>query len=280
MKTLVLSLFIVLTSFAQLTANSSGVARRSVLTSAGCGPSGCHGASQNANTSVSIEDLAAGADLQVVVGQALTFNVRVAHPTAAASGVNISVKTELNGSTNAGSFAMQPGSNLKLQSGELVHSSPKNFAGGTVSFPVRWTAPTEAGTYYLHVIANAVNRNGGPDMGDQWNWMQPVRIVVSEASSVMNEQRIATATLDLRPIPAHGDVMMTLPNDAADEEYEMLVVDAHGTVLFRRENASAQQGVISWDGTTSAGTHAAPGSYVVALRNERRILRGRAIIIR
>ena len=221
-----------------------------------------------------------GADLQVVTGQALSFNVRVEHPSAVACGINISVKTEMNGNTNAGVLAMQPGSNLKLQSSELVHSSPRNFQGGVVTFPVRWNAPSEPGTYYLHVIANAVNRNGGPDMGDQWNWMQPVKIVVSEASSVYDANAVVMSSLDLRPVPAHGDVMMSLPSEAAGEEYTMLVLDPQGQVIYRRENVSSEQGIVAWDGKTATGAHAATGSYVVVLHHERRVFRGRAIIIR
>lgn len=260
--------------------NSNGVSRRAVLTSAGCGPSGCHGGSKNTNTTVSVAGLAANADLQVVVGQALDFTISVKHPTAVASGLNVAVRTERNGSTNVGLLAASPSSGLRAQSGELVHASPKNFTSGEATFAIKWTAPTEPGTYYLHVIANAVNRNGGPDLGDQWNWMEPVKIVVSPTSHVNESSNLVSSTLDLRPIPAHGDVFMTIPDNASGETFAMSIVDAHGTVIYRRERTASVESVMHWDGRTANGAHAAPGTYVVVLTNERRVLHGRAIITR
>ena len=266
-------------SFTML-ANSNGVPRRAVLTSAGCGPSGCHGGSKNTNTVVSVTGLPAGTDLQAVAGQALDFTISVKNPTAIAAGINVAVRTELNGATNAGAFMTVPSSGLRMQVGELVHSIPKNLVAGEATFSVKWNAPTEPGTYYLHVIANAVNRNGGPDLGDQWNWMEPVKIVVSNTSSVNERHDMVAQALDLRPIPAHGDVFMTIPEYDGSESFTMAIVDAHGTVVYRRESTTTTENVIHWDGRTAEGTHAAPGTYVVVLTSERRVLHGRAIIVR
>ena len=265
---------------ASMSANSNGVPRRAVLTSAGCGPSGCHGGSKNTNTLVSVVGLPANTDLQAVAGQALDLTISVKNPTAVATGINVAVRTELNGATNAGTFMTAPTSGLRMQGGELVHSSPKNLVTGEATFSVKWNAPTEPGTYYLHVIANAVNRNGGPDLGDQWNWMEPVKIVVSNTSSVNERHDMVAQTLDLRPIPAHGDVFMTIPEHDGSESFTMAVVDAHGTVVYRRESTTMTERVIHWDGRTAEGTHAAPGTYVVVLTSERRVLHGRAIIVR
>jgi hypothetical protein len=266
-------------SFTML-ANSNGVPRRAVLTSAGCGPSGCHGGSKNTNTAVSVTGLPAGTDLQAVAGQALDLTISVKNPTAMATGINLAIRTELNGTTNAGTFTAAPSSGLRMQGGELVHSTPKNLAGGEATFAIKWNAPAEPGTYYLHVIANAVNRNGGPDLGDQWNWMEPVKIVVSTTSSVNDRNTAIAQTLDLRPIPAHGDVFMTIPEHAADELFSMSIVNAHGMEIYRRDATTTNEQVMHWDGRTAEGTHAAPGTYVVVLSSERRVLHGRAIIIR
>lgn len=261
-------------------ANSNGVPRRAVLTSAGCGPSGCHGGSKNTNTVVSVTGLSAGTDLQAVAGQALDLTISVKNPTAIATGINLAIRTELNGTTNAGTFTAAPSSGLRMQGGELVHSTPKNLAGGEATFAVKWNAPAEPGTYYLHVIANAVNRNGGPDIGDQWNWMEPVKIVVSNTSSVNERNDVVTHLLDLRPIPAHGDVFMSIPEHAGGETFAMSIVDAHGMVIYRREPTTITERIVHWDGRTAEGTHAAPGTYVVVLTSERRVLHGRAIIVR
>lgn len=273
--------FVVAVSAAMtMLANSSGVARRAVLTSAGCGPSGCHGASANVRTSVRVDGLASGSDLSVIAGQVLEMTIAVNHPSAAAAGLNVAVRTELNGTVNAGTLEPYASSQLRQQGGELVHSTPKTFVGGTATFAIRWTAPTEPGTYYLHAVANAVNRNGSPDIGDQWNWMQPVKIVVTTSTTVAEVPAFDHSLLDLRPLPAHGDVTMSIPSDLSGEPFTLSVIDAQGAVVYRRELPPGSAAIQQWDGRTMSGTHAAPGSYVVVLANERRLLRGRAIIVR
>ena len=58
-------------------------------------------------------------------------------------------------------FPIDPGT--RLQNGEITHLSPRNVdAQGTVSFTVRWTAPSTPGTVTLYAAGNSVNRNFGP----------------------------------------------------------------------------------------------------------------------
>ncbi|MBU3741910.1 MAG: hypothetical protein FGM24_06445 [Candidatus Kapabacteria bacterium] len=229
---------------------------------------------------MSVQGLAEGANLETIAGQVIDIVINVKNPTAAAAGINIAVKTEQNGTTSAGTLMPFASSGLRLQGGELAHGTPKAFVGGEVVFAVRWTAPSEPGTYYLHAVSNAVNRNGAPDIGDQWNWMQPVKIVVGTPSSVADAATIEYSSLDLRPLPAHGDVSMQIPSELTGETFTLSIIDGQGAVVYQREVQPGSAAIQQWDGRTFTGTHAAPGSYVVVLANDRRVLRGRAIIVR
>lgn len=260
-------------------ANSGGVSRRAILTSSGCGPNSCHGGVANTATTVRVVGLADGTDLRVQAGQTIDITIVVANALAVASGVNISVKADINATANAGTLATKQGGGLTRLNSELTHSTPRNFSNGVVEFPFSWTAPAESDTVYLHAIANAVNRNGRPDNGDQWNWMQPVRVIVEPVSGVASEDRMSTHELDLRPLPAHGDVHVTIPEASRGEVFTMYVIDAAGTVVMQ-STIRPESYVVTWDGRTSSGTHAPNGSYVVMLRGDRSILRGRAIIQR
>lgn len=275
---LLLALSVVCTTHA-VHANSGGVSRRAVLTSNGCGPSGCHGGSASTSTTVRVVGLADAADLRVVAGQSIDITIAVGNALAVATGVNIAVKTELNATMNSGTLTTKPGSGLTRLNSELTHSTPKSFADGVAEFTFSWTAPVQADTVFLHAIANAVNRNGSPDQGDKWNWMQPVRIIIEPASSVA-ESSPDVHTLDLRPVPSHGDVAITIPESARGEEYAMLVIDPAGVIVHRSTVHAGGAVVVAWDGRMANGVHAPNGSYVVVLQNERRVFRGRAVIVR
>lgn len=261
-------------------ANSGGVSRRAVLTSSGCGPNSCHGGVANAATVVRVVGLADGADLRVQAGQTIDITIVVANALAVASGVNIAVKSDINATSNAGTLAPKTGGGLTRLNNELTHSTPKTFSNGIVEFPFTWTAPQEPDTTYLHAIANAVNRNGRPDNGDQWNWMQPVRLIVEPVASVASDDRMSTHQLNLSPLPSHGDVHITIPEAVRGDVFAMYVIDATGTVVQRSTIRTEHTHIVTWNGRTTDGAHAPNGSYVVVLHGDRTILRGRAIIQR
>jgi len=163
-------------------ANEGGRVGRTSSTSAGCSGSGCHASSANTQTSVSVTS--GSGSFTVAPNSTTTFTVTVTNSNKQAAGVNIAVKTDQTGSTDAGSLSPESGSGLQNSGGELTHSSPKTMSGGSASFSFTWTAPSSTGQYYLRVVGNAVNSNGNPDAGDLWNWMTPQAITVASAARV------------------------------------------------------------------------------------------------
>jgi len=146
-----------------------------------------------------------------------------------------------------------------------------------VTFEFTWTAPRTEGTYYLHAIANAVNRNGGTS-GDEWNWLDPIEITVSPSVSV-NEPMAAVPAVRLYPVPAHGDV--TVSAATLDDVVQVVVTSPTGERVFSTTTASNMQLVeFVWAGRTNDGTPVPPGTYSVAILGRNTRVMGRAVIIR
>lgn len=116
----------------------------------------------------------AGAGSIVLTGEPTTYDLGATYAmtltlndaTAAVGGFQI---TATNGSNNAllGTFNPQAGQRLN-GIGRLVQMSPPPaFSGGSVSFPISWTAPG-AGTapVRFYFSGNAANGNGGNGAGD------------------------------------------------------------------------------------------------------------------
>ncbi|MDQ1266557.1 MAG: Choice-of-anchor protein [Bacteroidota bacterium] len=167
-----------------LSATIYAVSRQNGITgetspSGGCS---CHSSSPSSNTTLAVTSQSGSFNIEA--GATETFTITVSNSGRPAAGIDIAVKTTQTGETNIGALSPETGSGLQLLNNELTHSSPKNINGGTVSFTFSWTAPTTAGTYYLRAAANAVNGNGSPDNGDQWNRMTIQALNVTAASSV------------------------------------------------------------------------------------------------
>ena len=258
-------------------ATSSGIIRRATLNTNGCGNAACHGGTQSASTTVFINE-AEGNKLTAMRGETLSLTLRVANATQQAVGVNIAVKSELNGAANAGTLAEGEGSGLRLFFEELTQSSPKTLTEGAVEFEFTWTAPDENGTYFLHAVANAVNRNGANDPADDWAFMEPIEITVSGTSSVSALEVDRTSTR-ISPIPAHGNVTVSSPV-LAGETVQVRIMDAQGA-LVRTESVatSSDQLVYVWDGRTNVGSVAAPGQYTVAIIGSRKVYTAKAILV-
>ncbi len=130
----------------------------------------CHG-SASGGTSLSIPGRSGG--ITVKAGETLSLSLMVAHSSQSRAGMNLAVRNAAG--ANAGT--LQAGNGSQLISGELTHSSPQGFSGGSASFPFQWTAPTTPGTYTLSAVGNAVNGDGGTG-GDAWNSLTPITITV------------------------------------------------------------------------------------------------------
>ncbi len=257
-------------------ASSSGQSRRTLLSSQGCGT--CHGASSSAATSLSVSQ-AVGNKIFVTPGQNIRLDVIVANAGRPAAGINIGVKGSATSDDNVGTIAPIEGSSLRNDfSGELTHSSPRTLSGGSATFTFQWTAPETEGSVFLRATANAVNRNGTPDAGDQWNFLEPVEIVVGSVASVPHHRTMSSAAVF--PMPATGSVVVESPA-ATGEEFHVRVVDAQGAVVYTGSSTASSDIIqYGWPGTSSTGVPAPPGSYLILLSNERRSILGKAIIQR
>lgn len=262
-----------------LFASSSGITGRSISTSGGCGPGGCHGgAGSPQQTTVSIKEAVNGV-VTVAPNTRVTLTLSVANAAQTAAGFNVSVRATANGGIRAGTLDNNDDQDIRPMQGELTHSTPRTMSGGTAEFTFGWTSPETTGEYYIHAIGNAVNRNGGADNGDRWAYMTPVKIVVTGTSSVA-ERTIIHGALKVAPVPAHGSVVMSA-DVAAGEEVLVQVLDAIGNVIRRTSVVSNEDHLLYvWDGRTNDGSEAAPGSYTVAIIGERRVWTGKAVIVR
>lgn len=87
-------------------------------------------------------------------GAAVTLTVTI----QALNGSNGGLYLRSNG---VGTFALISGQNTRLvNSNEVVHSSPKAASNGSVTFQVRWTAPSTPGGVDLEVEGLSGNSNG------------------------------------------------------------------------------------------------------------------------
>lgn len=253
---------------------------RTARTGSGCGGGNCHGSSASTNTIVRFKDQADS--LTVMPGSTTDFTVVVNHDAARAAGVDIAVKTTETGGMNAGTLQAVAGEGLGLNGLELTHITPKAFTEGVVSFSFKWVAPTEPGVYFLRAIANAVNLDGTKSAADHWNWAPVLRVRVSNVPNGVHEysDNDPLAALGISPMPAHDVVTLTTPATPGSM-YTVNVLDLTGSTVFV-DNVTSSDNVLRyvWNGTTSAGIQALPGSYVVAVSGNGSVKRGRAVIVR
>lgn len=205
-------------------ADPNGKAGRVLSSSGGCGD--CHGASASQATSVSISSKSGS--FTTNPGGTLELTAIVAHASKAGAGINIGVKSSTTSATNQGTLNVVAGQGLKKSQNELVHSARKNMSSGKASFTFTWTAPTVEGTYYLLACGNAVDGNGGQS-GDQWNFMSPIAITVSPASSVQ-EHIFTNPIIAPNPLIGIGTLSFILEKST---EVEYSIIDALGNQVSK-----------------------------------------------
>lgn len=175
-RTLTLSLVIALIATSGLHASNNGKTGRTATTSAGCGS--CHSSTASAAVTLSIPG-STGNSMNVAAGTKVNLSVLIAHTaTGRTAGVNIAVKTDMTGTTDAGTLTAA-GTNLKLSGTELTHSSPKTMSSNSATFDFAWTAPTTPGTYYVRAVGLSTNNNGVEDTGDLWARLPQFTLVVA-----------------------------------------------------------------------------------------------------
>ncbi|MFN4985955.1 MAG: T9SS type A sorting domain-containing protein [Ignavibacteria bacterium] len=156
----------------------------STLTS-GCGT--CHGPNQAAAVNVSLSG-----PKSVRTGEVATFKIIIGHASNPSAGVSVAVRRTPTGTIDGvGMLGAVTGSGLRVRgtgaTSELTHSAPKMLSNKVVEFPFTWTAPAAPGKYYVQAVANVVNGNGREDGGDDWTFLEPVEIIVEEATSVLED---------------------------------------------------------------------------------------------
>ena len=272
------TLVILIVASTGLFASGSGQAGRTALNSPGCSGSGCHGAASSANPATTLRVVqAVDGKLSAVSGETITLTVVVSHLSRQAAGVGIAVKSTEQGTTNAGTLGIVTGQGLRLSAGELTHSTPKPLVDNEASFTFTWTAPSQPGTYYLRAIGNAVNGDGSAGTIDQWNRMPVVEVVVELPNSV---EEYSVVDVEISPVPAHDQVSMTVPTQA-NEQLQITVLDHLGAVVASDNAiASGESFRYTWNGRGNDGSQVPQGAYVVAITSNRKLMKGRAIIIR
>lgn len=200
---LTVSLFFVVYGLAQ--ASGSGETGRT-SPSFGCGGNGCHAGSLSTATSVTFTS--GNGSFTVAPGGKLEITVIVAHPSQAAAGIDVGVKTTKTSSTNVGALSTSD-NGARISNSELTHNSPKTMTGGKAEFTFTWTAPATEGTYFLRAVGNAVNRNGDADGSDLWNFATPVELVVKKTNGVDESSNEPSLSLGVYPNPSADHAVIT-----------------------------------------------------------------------
>lgn len=256
-------------------AYSGGITNRVTPSTQGCGGGPCHATTASAATIISVEGTRT-----VAAGQELELTVIVSHPTGKTAGVNIAVRTAINGAVNIGTLVPISGQGLYDSEKELTHSTPKPLDNGSASFRFRWKAPSEPGTYFIHAAANAANGNGVRDRQDIWNLLSPVEIVVTEPTSVSEATpRQATHTIAF-PVPSAYRVSVALPLEL-NGQLRVVISAVSGDIVYTGVHDPASDGhEFTWDGATTEGMPVSSGTYVITLYNDRRSIIAKALLQR
>ncbi len=163
-------LFVLSFSVIVVASSSGKIGRTNLSSTPGCT---CHGSSPSTAVQVLIE----GPDT-VEINSSTTFLVRISGGPAAAAGTNIAASDGLLNPTDG---------SLKLDSGELTHTSPLSFGSNNdVTFSFTYTAPATEGAITLAANGNSVNLNGGTS-GDMWNFA-PNKVVTIETPNAIGDE--------------------------------------------------------------------------------------------
>ncbi|MFZ9759968.1 MAG: choice-of-anchor V domain-containing protein [Candidatus Kapaibacteriota bacterium] len=234
MKFILLSCITLVTMFFNSQADPGGKAGRLLSTSGGCGD--CHGGSPSSLTSISV--ISKIGSFTVKPGTKIEMTAAVAHPSKLAAGINIGVKSAINSNTNIGTLEVVAGQGLKKSSSELVQSAPKNMTNGKSEFTFTWTAPTQEGIYYLMATGNAVNRNGG-DSGDEWNFMQPIQLTVTNTTGIQESSTASMAKMYPNPMLEYSMLDYELQESS---HVSISVISTLGITVFSQDLGMQEHG--------------------------------------
>ncbi|CAG1770461.1 hypothetical protein BAC3_01068 [uncultured bacterium] len=145
-------IFIMIVSAVIIYAHENGIVERTLKNGDGCT---CHSESPSSNVLVTIS----GPDT-LAVGQSATYTVTIQGGPLESGGTNVA----------ASDGNLDPISgDLRKESNELTHVSPKPPSAGSVGFQFNFTSPNSPGQQILFANGNSVNLDND-NSGDQWNF--------------------------------------------------------------------------------------------------------------
>lgn len=243
-------------STALVKADKSGKTGRTAFGGEGCGD--CHGLTPSTETIVKLLGID-GSSVTMAPNEVRQFTVEIAHPTMAAAGVNIAVKTTTTGTTDAGTLGVFSQSGLKNKLSELAHTAPKPMVNGSATFTFSFKAPAQLGTYFMRITGNAVNLDDVESSDDRWNFMQPLSIIVVEPTSV---QDAGAGSPNVWPQPL-GDAPVVFLSGLQQDVYEVAAIDAVGRMVPLGSASSNENGILELPHDVAA---LPKGMYTVLLR--------------
>lgn len=147
-------------------ARSEGIVGTTLKNGSGCN---CHASSPSSNVAVVIS----GPDT-LAINQAATYTVTISGGPLSRGGTNIAA---------SGGNLLPISGDLRKESNELTHTSPKIPTAGQVTFQFTYTAPSSSGKQTLFANGNSVNFNGS-NSGDQWNFAANKIITVVQPTGI------------------------------------------------------------------------------------------------
>ena len=228
-------------------------------TTSGCGGGGCHG-QKSSETTVDIPTVTGGT-INVEPGATVALFIVVGHSSNSSAGFNLKI-ADGNGK-NAGTLTAGDGSRI-AGGGELTHRSPKAMESGQARWDFTWTAPTQAGTYTIRAVGNAVDGDGSAGGGDVWNSLQTMTINVGTSSLADQLEKHDVQTM---PNPTNNSMTIeySLPKTSM---VQITISDMEGNVITQTmaEQRESGKNTFLWNGHNAQGNAVANGKYFAIIR--------------
>jgi uncharacterized protein (TIGR03382 family) len=135
-------------------ANLNGIVNRTGKQNSAqtCMAAGCH----NVNPSNVVPTVEISGPTTLAAGATGNYTLIIRGGPAVKAGMNVAV-------SNNGGTLNKVGNDVKVLSGELTHTAPKDFANNEARFDFTLVAPSGAGTTRLFASGNSTNGNGSND---------------------------------------------------------------------------------------------------------------------
>jgi len=171
---------------------------------------------------------------------------------------------------------------LRKDAGEIVHSTPGDFATGTLTYTVEFTAPASAGTVTLAAAGNSVN-NSNTNTGDEWNFAPDKLVVVVSPSSIDNQLNNVASEFALKQnYPNPFNPSTNIQYSLKESDFVLLTVyNSTGQKVRTLVNANQSSGnhTIKWDSRNDNGNLVGSGIYYYILKAGNKEVLSRKMIL-